>query len=88
MERTVRAPRQLPLFSTTDLELRDDPVGAALGIDDDFDGVWRVVMDQFARMSVKAYYEFRAGSDKFFCWEMVVDTSPDYFPTPRPYWEP
>ena len=79
MKRTARAPRQLPLFSTAGLGPADDPVGTALGVDlDDVDGFWREMMGQFARVSVRAYHEFRAGSDEPFYWWLVVDTTPDY----------
>ena len=83
MKRTVRAPRQLPLFSTAQLGPADDPVGVALGVDhDDVDAIWREVMDHFARVSARAYHEFRAESDKPFYWWLVVDTTSDYGATP------
>ena len=76
----AREPKSIPLdvyigclsSSTTNFEDNlgppNDPVGAALGLEDDEDPAqaWEEVMDMFAKLAVKSYYESqrrkRAGS--------------------------
>ena len=65
MERTQRAPRQLPLFPAGDLGSPDDPVGAALGIlDGETADPWGSVMGLFARLAVRAYHQSRSELEK------------------------
>ena len=60
--------KQPLLFPVGDLGPPNDPVGAALGLEDDEDPAqaWEEVMDMFAKLAVKSYYESqrrkRAGS--------------------------
>ena len=60
--------KQPLLFPVGDLGPPNDPVGAALGLEDDEDPAqaWEEVMVLFAKLAVKSYYESqrrkRAGS--------------------------
>lgn len=60
-----REPGQLPLLHEVDMGPPEDIVGAALGMaDGEPAGGWDQVMDLFAKLAVRAYYQAQAGGEE------------------------